>query len=93
MKNNNGEIDNFFVKNHSFNYNSYNNDTKSLTSESKVLRLVGEFANLQNSLPIEFTNSIFVRVDKENMDYMKAIIFGSEGTPYSSGAFLFDIHF
>ena len=93
MKNNNGEIDNFFVKNHSFNYHSYNNDTKSLTSESKVLRLVGEFANLQNSLPIEFTNSIFVRVDKENMDYMKAIIFGSEGTPYSSGAFLFDIHF
>jgi ubiquitin-protein ligase len=27
------------------------------------------------------------------MDYMKAIIFGSEGTPYSSGAFTYDIYF
>ena len=97
MKNNSGQIDNFFVKhesfNHSFSYGYKNNNSSSSVSENKVLRLVGEFANLQNSLPIEFTNSIFVRVDKDNMDYMKAIIFGSEGTPYSSGAFLFDIHF
>jgi ubiquitin-protein ligase/molybdopterin/thiamine biosynthesis adenylyltransferase len=98
MKNNSGQIDNYFVNHESFNYHSYNyrynnNNNNSSVSENKVLRLVGEFANLQNSLPIEFTNSIFVRVDKDNMDYMKAIIFGSEGTPYSSGAFLFDIHF
>ena len=99
MKNNSGQIDNFFVKNQSFNHSfSYNYSNKNTTnkesvSENKILRLVGEFTNLQNSLPIEFTNSIFVRVDKDNMDYMKAIIFGSEGTPYSSGAFLYDIHF
>ena len=97
MKNSNGGIDNFFVNHQSFNYHSYNsksfNNNQSVVSEDKVLRLVGEFANLQNSLPVEFTNSIFVRVDKDNMDYMKAIIFGSEGTPYSSGAFLYDIYF
>ena len=96
MKNNSGQIDNYFANHQNYDYN-YNykkdNNTKSIVSENKVLRLVGEFANLQNSLPIEFTNSIFVRVDKDNMDYMKAIIFGSEGTPYSSGAFLFDIYF
>ena len=98
MKNKSGQIDNFFVNHQSFNYShSYYNKTSKTTNESasenKIIRLVGEFANLQNSLPIEFTNSIFVRVDKDNMDYMKAIIFGSEGTPYSSGAFLYDIHF
>ncbi len=26
------------------------------------------------------------------MDYMKALIFGSEGTPYAHGAFIFDIY-
>ena len=98
FKKSNGEIDNFFVHNQSFNYHSFrynnnNNNNNSTVSQNKILRLVGEFANLQNSLPIEFTNSIFVRVDKDNMDYMKAIIFGSEGTPYSSGAFLYDIYF
>ena len=99
MKNNSGKIDNYFAnhQNYDYNYNydyKYgNNNNKSPVSENKILRLVGEFANLQNSLPIEFTNSIFVRVDKDNMDYMKAIIFGSERTPYSSGAFLFDIYF
>ena len=102
MKNKSGNIDNFFVThgsfNHSFSYNyNYNNNnskTKTeLTNENKILRLVAEYTNLQNSLPIEFTNSIFVRADKDNIDYMKAIIFGSEGTPYSSGAFLYDIYF
>ena len=42
---------------------------------------------------MEFTNSIFVRVDKDKIDHMVAIIFGSEGTPYSSGAFTFDVSF
>ena len=102
MKTSSGQTDNYFANNHGFNnssfnynynYNNNSNNNKSSTSENKMLRLIGEFTNLQNSLPIEFTNSIFVRVDKDNMDYMKAIIFGSEGTPYSSGAFLFDIYF
>ena len=40
---------------------------------------------------MEHTNSIFVRVDTERIDVMQAIIFGSKKTPYSGGAFLFDI--
>ena len=103
MRTKTGAIDNYYAshKNSSYSYNysfdyNYNSSSPSnnkVSSEAKILKLVSEFTNLQNSLPIEFTNSIFVRVDKDNMDYMKAIIFGSEGTPYSSGAFLFDIYF
>jgi ubiquitin-protein ligase len=99
MTNSSNQIDHYYAKhkgmdfNYNYNYDKEKNNKKVYTSEDKVLRLVGEFANLQTSLPIEFTNSIFVRVDKDNMDYMKAIIFGSEGTPYSSGAFTYDIYF
>ena len=64
-----------------------------VANQEKILRLIGEYSNLQNSLPVEFTNSIFVRVDKDNIDHMIAIIFGSEGTPYSSGAFVFQVKF
>ena len=64
-----------------------------VASQEKILRLIGEYSNLQNSLPIEFTNSIFARADKDNIDKMVAIIFGSEGTPYSSGAFIYEIKF
>ena len=59
----------------------------------KAIRLAQEFADLPTSLPCEKTNSIFVRVDKDNMDFMKVIIMGSEGTPYSNGAFQFDVFF
>ena len=76
----------------------YNNQKDSennsdVASQEKILRLIGEYSNLQNSLPVEFTNSIFARADKDNIDKMVAIIFGSEGTPYSSGAFVFEIKF
>ena len=78
-------------------YNTKNNQEKEKNSEvasqEKILRLIGEYSNLQNSLPVEFTNSIFARADKDNIDKMIAIIFGSEGTPYSSGAFVFEIKF
>ncbi len=62
-------------------------------NSSKSIRLAQEFADLQNSLPVESTNAIFVRVDKDDMDFMKVLIIGSEGTPYSNGAFVFDVAF
>ena len=60
---------------------------------SKMIRLAQEYADLTHSLPCESTNSIYVRVDKDNMDYMKVLIMGSEGTPYSNGAFEYDVFF
>ena len=60
---------------------------------TKMVRLAQEFADMSNSLPIEHTNSIFVRVDRERVDVMKALVMGAKGTPYAHGAYLFDIFF
>lgn len=34
-----------------------------------------------------------MRCDKERVDFMQALIMGSNGTPYGHGAYLFDIYF
>lgn len=48
---------------------------------------------MSNSLPVEHTNSIFVRADKDRVDVVKALVMGASGTPYAHGAYLFDIYF
>ena len=82
MKNKSGKLEHY-----------YSNSVSGNPSSGKAIRLAQEFADLPRSLPIESTNSIYVRVDKDNMDYMKVLIMGSEGTPYSNGAFQFDVFF
>ena len=42
-----------------------------------MLRLASELADLSTSLPIEATNSIFVRADTERIDVIKALITGA----------------
>ena len=71
----------------------YSSSYSGVPTAQKSIRLAQEFADLPRSLPCESTNSIYVRVDKDNMDYMKVLIMGSEGTPYSNGAFQFDVFF
>ena len=71
----------------------YATNISGVPTAKKAIRLAEEFADLPRALPIESTNSIYVRVDKDNMDYMKVLIMGSEGTPYSNGAFQFDVFF
>lgn len=61
--------------------------------QQKMVRLAQELADLSNALPIEHTNSIFVRVDESRVDVMKALVMGASGTPYGHGAFEFDIYF
>lgn len=46
---------------------------------------------MSTALPQEHTNSIYVRCDKERVDVMKAMIMGSNGTPYAHGAYVYDI--
>ena len=88
------DYDSFYYGYNKNNQKKENTNTNpEVVNQEKILRLIGEYSNLQNSLPVEFTNSIFVRVDKDNIDNMLAIIFGSEGTPYSSGAFVFEVQF
>ena len=42
-------------------------------------------------LPVFSTNPIFVCFDENRQDIIRALIFGSENTPYADGAFVFDI--
>ena len=59
----------------------------------KIKRLTYEIKQISTFLPIYYSNAIFVRYDDSKIDYMKALIMGAEETPYSHGAFLFDIYF
>ena len=87
------------LKNQIFDYIDLKNDHKfgklntGSPSQEKLLKLAEDYVDLQSNLPVESSNSIFVRVDKNNMDFMKVLIFGSDGTPYSNGAFIFDVFF
>ena len=62
-------------------------------SQEKLIRLAQELADLSKALPEEHTSAIFVRVDEERVDLMKALIMGANGTPYGHGAFEYDIYF
>ena len=77
------------MKHHYCTYGSPNH----VNNVNKTIRLAQELADLSTSLPIEHTNSIFVRCDKERVDFMQALIMGANGTPYGHGAYLFDIYF
>ena len=56
-----------------------------------MLQLSKEIASLVTNLPLEWGSSVYLRVDEERMDMMRALIVGPEGTPYQNGIFLFDI--
>jgi len=78
------------VKTHHY----HNNITKGgVVSKEKVLRLAQEQGSISTSLPLNFSSSVFVRIDEQHMDIMKVVITGPDDTPYSSGCFLFDIYF
>ncbi|CAD8210663.1 unnamed protein product [Paramecium octaurelia] len=62
-------------------------------SQAKMQKLMEEISTIGEILPIEATNSIFIRYDQERMDCMRTIIFGASGTPYAHGAFLYDLYF
>lgn len=59
---------------------------------TKMVRLAQELADLSNALPIDYTNAMFIRVDKERIDLMKAVICGANGTPYAHGIFEYDLY-
>lgn len=59
---------------------------------SKILRLSQELADLSTSLPCESTNAIFLRCDHSRIDVMQILVMGSKDTPYSNGAYTFDIY-
>ncbi|CAD8122682.1 unnamed protein product [Paramecium sonneborni] len=62
-------------------------------SQNKMQKLVSEISTIEENLPLDATNSIFIRYDNDRMDCMRTIIFGASGTPYAHGAFLYDMYF
>lgn len=57
-----------------------------------MIRLAQELADISTGLPIEHTNSIFVRCDTDRVDVMRCLVFGSADTPYAHGAYFFDVY-
>lgn len=57
-------------------------------------RLSAEIPTLmqENQLPIIETSSVFLRVDENNPNIMRALITGPKDTPYDGGCFIFDIY-
>eukprot|EP00743_Colponemidia_sp_Colp-15_P003750 GILK01004046.1.p1 GENE.GILK01004046.1~~GILK01004046.1.p1 ORF type:complete len:1912 (-),score=378.64 GILK01004046.1:123-5405(-) len=72
-------------------YEGYISSSSSTPPHSKMIRLAQELADISTGLPLAHTNSIFLRVDQNRVDVMKAVIMGASGTPYGDGAFEFDI--
>lgn len=58
---------------------------------SRALRVAKEIKRLQKGLPLAWEASIFVRVDENRPDILKALVIGPEDTPYADGCFFFDI--
>ena len=74
------------LKNH-FHFSQFKKPTSD--SAEKFKRLINEIKMLKRSLPLYFSNSIFLIYDKERMDVMKACIVGADNTPYSKILFKF----
>jgi len=61
------------------------------TVRGRMTRIASEVTSLSTNLPVESGSSIFVRVDEDRPDVIKALIVGPEETPYENGLFEFDI--
>lgn len=66
-------------------------EMNSVPSGRRQRRIAGEVASLISSLPLSWSSTILLRVDEDRYDFLRAVIFGPEETPYDSGAFVFDI--
>jgi ubiquitin-protein ligase len=61
------------------------------SSMNRSVRINNELARLKKELLIDITHTIIIREDLERQDVIKFLIFGAEGTPYSSGAFVYNL--
>eukprot|EP00300_Choanocystis_sp_HF-7_P015730 c19152_g1_i1.p1 GENE.c19152_g1_i1~~c19152_g1_i1.p1 ORF type:complete len:551 (+),score=120.48 c19152_g1_i1:1094-2746(+) len=59
---------------------------------ARSLRINKELSSLATSLPITRSSSVFVAVDENNTDVLRAAIIPSPDTPYGLAPFLFDIY-
>jgi ubiquitin-protein ligase len=57
----------------------------------RSLAIAKELGVLSTNIPTAWGSSIFLRVDDNRVDCIKAMIIGPQDTPYENGCFLFDI--
>ncbi|MCO5551516.1 hypothetical protein L7F22_005020 [Adiantum nelumboides] len=68
------------------------NNNDSLMLNKRQAHTIGEEITLFNTrLPLEWDSSIFLCMDEERMDVLRALIIGPKDTPCENGVFLFDI--
>mmetsp|Transcript_29730 Transcript_29730/g.29469 ORF Transcript_29730/g.29469 Transcript_29730/m.29469 type:complete len:305 (+) Transcript_29730:613-1527(+) len=72
------------------NATTYCYDASTLNQQGLV-RINKEIKALTRSLPCEPSGAVFIGMDSSNMSRIKALISGTEDTPYEHGLFLFDI--
>lgn len=69
---------------------TYIYDNSDLSQEG-LNRINKEIRALTKALPCEPSGAVFIHIDSSNLSRMKAIISGTEDTPYEHGLYLFDI--
>ena len=62
------------------------------TSPVTMMRRMKELSTMATNLPVSWDSGVFLRVDENRNEVLKALIIGPAGTPYENGCFLFDIH-
>ena len=60
-------------------------------AQEGLARINKEIKSLTRALPCEPSGAVFVHIDSSNLSRLKALISGTEDTPYEHGLFLFDI--
>ncbi|SPQ95236.1 UBC core domain-containing protein [Plasmodiophora brassicae] len=68
-------------------------EAKEAPSAPVVRRLAHELATLRRSLPVNQESCVLVRSSQMDMRFARVLIFPASGTPYSNGAFVFDVFF
>ena len=62
------------------------------SSSTTMMRRMKELSTMATNLPVTWESGIFLRVDEERNEALKALIIGPAGTPYENGCFVFDIY-
>ncbi len=58
---------------------------------SNIPRIGKEMTSLKTNIPTNWSSSMFIKFNKENMSLIKAVIIGPNDTPYENGFFEFHI--
>eukprot|EP01061_Rhynchopus_euleeides_P010045 TRINITY_DN1937_c2_g1_i3.p1 TRINITY_DN1937_c2_g1~~TRINITY_DN1937_c2_g1_i3.p1 ORF type:complete len:483 (+),score=200.33 TRINITY_DN1937_c2_g1_i3:684-2132(+) len=76
---------------HGYNH-AFAENMQKAPSSLEMMKRMKELSTMATNLPVTWDSGIFLRVDEERNDALKALIIGPAGTPYENGCFTFDIY-